>query len=285
MPNAKRPLRAGSGVVMLIGGAEDKLRTRLILSKFVKLAGGPDAHIVVVSTASMLGDVTTQTYRTIFTELGAAHVDGLRPQERKEAEDPEVAATLAKATGVFLTGGNQLRLTSIVAGTRLASGLHLAHDRGAVIAGTSAGASALAAYMLASGDSGATPRHGIVKLAAGLGLVPDMVVDQHFEQRTRLGRLLSAIAESPSLIGIGLDEDTAAIVSADRQMDVIGRGAVTVVDGSDVQTDAYRLRKRRPVMISGVVLHSIPSGYVFDLRTRALASDEGGVRIQREASE
>ncbi len=270
---------------MLIGGAEDKLTARLILSRFVKLAGGADADIVVVSTASMLGDATTETYRTIFTELGVPHVTGVRPEDRAEAESPDIAAALAKATGVFLTGGNQLRLTSIVAGTRLASGLHLAHDRGAVVAGTSAGASALAAYMLASGDSGATPRHGIVQLAAGLGLAPEMVVDQHFEQRTRLGRLLSAIAQSPSLIGIGLDEDTAAIVSTDRQMDVIGRGAVTVVDGSSMQTDAYRLRGRRPVMISGVVLHSIPTGYVFDLRTRALASDEGGGSVQREASE
>jgi cyanophycinase len=270
---------------MLIGGAEDKLKARRILSRFVKLAGGPEAHIVVVSTASMLGDVTTDTYREIFTELGAAHVSGMRPMERREAEDPKVAATLVEATGVFLTGGNQLRLTSIVAGTRLDSGLHMAHDRGAVIAGTSAGASALASHMLAFGESGATPRHSIVQLAAGLGLVQNVIVDQHFEQRTRLGRLLSAIAQSPSLIGIGLDEDTAAIISPDRQMEVLGRGAVTVIDGSRMETDAFRLRKRRPLMISGAILHSIPSGYTFDLRTRALISDEGGARAEREASE
>ena len=139
--------------------------------------------------------------------------------------------------------------------------------------------------MLAFGDSGPTPRHGIVQLAAGLGLVPNTVVDQHFEERMRLGRLLSAIAQSPSLIGLGLDEDTAAIVTVDGRMEVIGRGAVTVVDGSNMQTDAYRLRRRRPMMISGAILHSIPSGYVFDLRARELASDEGGVRIEREASE
>lgn len=290
MPNAGRRqrfvgARAGAGAVMLIGGAEDKLKAKRILSRFVRLAGGREAHIVVVSTASMLGDVTTESYTAIFTELGAARVSGMHPQERRDAETQQVAATLAEATGVFLTGGNQLRLTSIVAGTRLDSGLHLAHDRGAVVAGTSAGASALAGYMLASGDSGPTPRHGIVQLAAGLGLLPDIVVDQHFEQRTRLGRLLAAIAQSPSLIGIGLDEDTAAIVSTDRQMEIMGRGTVTVVDGSNMQTDAYRLQKRRPMMISGAVLHSIPSGYVFDLRARALVSDEGGVEAQREASE
>ena len=270
---------------MLIGGAEDKLKTRRILGRFVRAAGGPQGHIVVVSTASMLGQTTTDLYHGIFGDLGVEHVSGLNPLERGEAEDPAVAATLATATGVFLTGGNQLRLTSIVAGTRLDSGLHLAHDRGAVIAGTSAGASALGTHMLAFGDSGATPRHGIVQLAAGLGIVPNMVVDQHFEQRTRLGRLLSAIAQSPALVGLGLDEDTAAIVYPDRTMEVIGRGAVTVVDGSRMQTDAYLLRGRRPMMVSGAVLHSIPTGYWFDLRARALIADEGGGVTEREASE
>jgi cyanophycinase len=270
---------------MLIGGAEDKLNARKLLTRFVRLAGGSDARIVVISTASELGDRTTQLYKEIFSELGAAEVVGLRPEERGQAEDPNVGAALATATGVFLTGGNQLRLTSIVAGTRLDSGLHLAHDRGAVVAGTSAGASALAAYMLAFGESGATPRHGIVQLAAGLGLVPLTVVDQHFEQRTRLGRLLSAIAQSPSLTGLGLDEDTAAIVYADRTMEVMGRGSVTVVDGSRMHTDAYRLRKRRPMMVSGVILHSIPNGYWFNLRSRTLIGDEGGAVAEREASE
>jgi cyanophycinase len=280
-----RPIPFGAaGPVILIGGAEDKLKARRILRRFVRLAGGDDANVVVISTASELGDTTTQVYRRIFTELGAGSVTGLNPQERGEAEDPAVAAALATATGVFLTGGNQLRLTSVVAGTRLDSGLHLARDRGAVIAGTSAGASALAGYMLAFGESGATPRHGIVQLSAGLGLVPQTVVDQHFEQRTRLGRLLAAIAQSPSLIGLGLDEDTAAIVYADRTMEVIGRGSVTIVDGSHMQTDAYRLRRRRPMMVSGAVLHSIPNGYWFDLRARALIGDEGGA-AQREASE
>jgi cyanophycinase len=279
-----RPV-GGAGAVMLIGGAEDKLKGKRILSRFVRLAGGADADIVVVSTASELGPRTNEIYQQVFGDLGVGQVTGLHPRERAEAEDPAVAASLATATGVFLTGGNQLRLTSIVAGTRLDSGLHLAHDRGAVIAGTSAGASALAAHMLAFGDSGATPRHGIVQLAAGLGLVPDAVVDQHFEQRTRLGRLLSAIAQSPSLVGLGLDEDTCAIVYPDRTMEVVGRGSVTVVDGSHMETDAYRLRGRRPMMVTGAVLHSIPTGYWFDLRARALLSDEGGGTAEREASE
>ena len=270
---------------MLIGGAEDKLKAKRILSRFARLAGGGDGHVVVVSTASMLGDLTTEAYATLFADLGVGRVSGLRQQARGEAEDPAVSATLSNATGVFLTGGNQLRLTSIVAGTRLDSALHMAHDRGAVIAGTSAGASALAGHMLAFGESGATPRHGIVQLAAGLGLVTDIVVDQHFEERTRLGRLIAAIAQSPSLVGLGLDEDTAAIVYADRTMEVIGKGAVTVVDGSHMQTDAFRIRARRPMMVSGAILHSIPSGYWFDLRSRRLLDEGRWTRRDREASE
>jgi cyanophycinase len=270
---------------MLIGGAEDKVKAKRILSRFVRLARGGEGHVVVVSTASSLGETTSSAYRDLFTDLGVGRVSTLSPQQRGEAEDPAAAATLNDATGVFLTGGNQLRLTSVVAGTRLHTGMHLAHDRGAVLAGTSAGASALAGHMLAVGESGATPRHGMVHVAAGLGVVADVIVDQHFEQRTRLGRLLSAIAQSPSLVGLGLDEDTAAIVYANRTMEVFGLGAVTVVDGSRMSTDAFRLRGRKPMMVSGAILHSIPSGYWFDLRSRGLLADTGERRSSREASE
>ena len=278
------PAFGGAGPIMLIGGAEDKLRGRQILKRFVKLAGGPEASIAIVATASEISEQALQLYEGLFLELGVASVTGLRPQERPQADQPQAAAQLAQATGVFLTGGNQLRLTSIVAGTRLHQGLHLAHDRGAVIAGTSAGASALASHMMAFGQPGATPRHGHVQTAAGLGLVEGTIVDQHFEQRTRLGRLLSAIAQSPSLIGLGLDEDTCAIVHSNHAMEVIGRGAVTVVDGSHMETDAYRLRGRRPMMVSGAQLHSIPSGFWFDLRARALFH-EAEAPSEREASE
>ena len=270
---------------MLIGGAEDKLRGRQILKRFVKLAGGAESRVAVIATASEISEQALQLYEALFLELGVGSVTGKRPQDRAEADSPDAVSELADATAVFLTGGNQLRLTSIVAGTRLHHALHLAQDRGSVIAGTSAGASALASHMMAFGQTGATPRHGNVQTAAGLGLVEGTIVDQHFEQRTRLGRLLSAIAQSPSLIGLGLDEDTCAVVHPNRSMEVIGRGSVTVVDGSHMQTDAYRLRGRRPMMVSGAVLHSIPSGYRFDLRARALIQPEAASPPVREASE
>jgi len=283
-----RKLRAGDmspGPVIIIGGAEDKLRDRVILSQFVRLAGGPDAHIVVISTASSLGDEATALYRQLFTQLGAGNVSGLRPLTRDEADDPEAAALVERATGVFLTGGNQLRLSSVVGGTPLGAALIRANQRGAVVAGTSAGASAVSTHMVAFGASGPTPKQRMVQMAAGLGLLENVVVDQHFEQRTRLGRLLAVVAQSPSLLGMGLDEDTAAIVWPDRTLEVVGRGAVTIVDGSDVQTDAFRARGHRPMMVSGVILHSLPSGYRFDLNSRTLLPPIEAVEPKRAAAE
>jgi cyanophycinase len=259
----------GAGPVLLIGGAEDKFREKVILSTFAELAGGPDGHVVVISTASSLGEVATATYRDLFLGLGIGRVSGIHPEERKDASE-RAAQLLADATGIFLTGGNQSRLTQVVAGTRLADAISNAHDRGVAIAGTSAGASALGSHMVAFGRPGATPKHRMVQLAAGLGIVPGVLVDQHFEQRGRIGRLLALVAQSPSLLGIGIDEDTSAVVAADRTLSVIGRGAVTIVDGSQVTTDAYRGKGYRPVMVSGAILHSLPSGYRFDMRARAL---------------
>lgn len=275
----------GAGPVMLIGGAEDKFKSKTILARFATFAGGSEGHVVVVSTASSFGERAADTYRDLFLGLGIGRVSGLRPVEREQAEDPDAAALLSDATGIFLTGGNQMRLSSVVAGTRLGRAILLAHDRGAVVAGTSAGASALASHMVAFGASGETPKNRMVQLSAGLGVLDGVVVDQHFEQRSRLGRLLSVIAQSPSLIGIGLDEDTCATVYSDRSLEVIGRGAITIVDGSSVRTNAYEGKAHRPLMVSGVVLHSLPAGFWFDLRARRLLGTEGPRGEEREASE
>src|SRR5437879_5269213 len=256
------------GPVMVIGGAEDKLKDRVILARFVSLAGGSGAHIVVVSTASSLGEEATNLYREIFVQAGAGRVSGLRPLTREEASDPAAADLIDEATGIFLTGGNQLRLSLVVGGTALGEALLRANRRGVVVAGTSAGASAVSTHMVAFGASGATPKHRMVQISAGLGLVRNVVVDQHFEQRTRLGRLLAVVAQSPSLIGLGLDEDTAAVIHADDVLEVIGRGSVTIVDGTDVITDAFQTTGHKPMMVSNARLHSLPAGYRFDLRAR-----------------
>jgi len=253
---------------MVIGGAEDKLGERVILSRFVELAGGDQAQIVVISTASSLGDAATDLYRHLLGRIGARTITGLRPETREEANDPQAVAALTSATGIFMTGGNQLRLSSIIGGTALGAAILDAHGRGVVVAGTSAGASAVATHMMAFGSSGATPKHRMAHVSVGLGLLVNVVVDQHFEQRTRLGRLLAVVAQSPSLIGLGLDEDTAAVIDANDILEVIGRGSVTIVDGSDVITDAFRTTGHKPMMVSNARLHSLPAGYRFDLRAR-----------------
>ena len=187
---------------------------------------------------------------------------------RPQANDETAALVVRDATGIFLTGGNQLRLSSTIGGTRLADAILNRFQHGAVVAGTSAGASALSSHMIAFGASGATPKHRMAQIAAGLGVLPGVIVDQHFQQRNRLGRLLSLIAQNPSLLGLGVDEDTAGVVGPDHVMEVIGRGSITIVDGALSETDAWEIHGHRPLMISGVMLHSLPAGYRFDLRRR-----------------
>jgi cyanophycinase len=268
---------------MVIGGAEDKIRDRVILNRFCTLAGGADAVVVVISTASSLGFEAGERYREIFTGLGIGTVRPLHAMSRAQANDPAYVSQLDDASGVFLTGGNQLRLSSTVGGTLLAEAVLDRFRAGAVVAGTSAGASAMSSHMIAFGASGGTPKHRMAALAAGLGVLPSVIVDQHFQQRNRYGRLLSVIAQNPSLLGLGVDEDTAGVVGPDGVMEVIGRGSVTIIDGANAETDAWEVHGHRPVMISGVTLHALPSGYRFDLRhrrriaTTPLKALEGGI--------
>jgi len=256
------------GHVIVIGGAEDKVRERVILSRFIKLAGGSDARIAVISTASSLGPLAGEMYRRVFGELGAAEVHPIHTTTRAQCSDPIAVRTVREATGIFLTGGNQLRLSSTIGGTPLAQAVARRHREGAVVAGTSAGASAMSTHMVAFGASGATPKQRMVQMAAGLGILPGVIVDQHFEQRNRLGRLLAIIAQNPSLLGIGVDEDTAGVVGPDRVLEVIGRRSVTIIDGAESDTDAWEVKAHRPIMISNVKLHSLPAGYRFDLDRR-----------------
>jgi cyanophycinase len=256
------------GTVIVIGGAEDKVRDRVILSRFIALAGGSDATIAVISTASSLGLEAGQRYRQVFTELRAATVHTLHAVTRPQANDDAAVRAVEDATGIFMTGGNQLRLASTLGGTRLADAILERFRLGAVVAGTSAGASAMSSHMIAFGASGATPKQRMAQIAAGLGVLPGVIIDQHFQQRNRLGRLLSLIAQNPSLLGLGIDEDTAGVVGPDHVLEVIGRGSVTIVDGAASETDAWEVRGHRPLMISNVVLHSLPAGYKFDLRRR-----------------
>jgi cyanophycinase len=271
---------ARRGPLMIIGGAEDKLRKRTILKEFVSASGGTEAVIALVPTASSLGDEVVDVYDALFRRLGAAEVVPVRPESREDAHDPTLVASLDKATGVFMTGGNQLKLSAIICGTPLGNAIVAAHQRGAVVAGTSAGASIQSSHMVAFGTGGATAKQRMTQVAAGLGLVRSAVIDQHFDQRNRYGRLLMIVAQSPQLLGIGVDEDTCAVVTCedDREvLRVIGRGAVTIFDPARITTNAFEAKRSSPLLASGVVLHMLPAGAAFDLTTRTLVPSPGAV--------
>lgn len=273
---------------MIIGGAEDKLRRRTVLSEFVRASGGSEARIAVIATASSLGPEVVEVYDALFRVLGAAEVTSVRPESREDAHDPAYVDALDDVTGIFMTGGNQLKLSGVVCGTPFGDAIHAARERGAVIAGTSAGASIQSSHMVAFGVGGATPKQRMTQVAAGLGLLEASVIDQHFDQRNRYGRLLMIVSQSPQLLGMGVDEDTAAIVTVDEWgteiLRVIGRGAVTIFDPARLVTNAHEARRAAPILASGVVLHVLPAGSAFNLTTRTLVPAEQ-VADQDEAAE
>jgi cyanophycinase len=270
---AHGPARSGDGDLLVIGGAEDKLGRRAVLNEFVQRAGGADARIAVIPTASSLGPEIIDVYAALFHKLGAAEVYGVRPEDRAEASSPEMVERLDGATGIFMTGGNQLKLSTVIAGTPFGRAIADARGRGVTIGGTSAGASIQSSHMVAFGPGGSTPKQRMTQVAAGLGLVENCVIDQHFAQRNRYGRLLMIVAQSPQLLGMGVDEDTAAVITRTEgaeMLHVVGRGSVTLLDGRHMVTNAHEAKERRPILASGVILHVLPEGSAFDLTTRTL---------------
>jgi len=263
----------GEGDLLVIGGAEDKLGKRTVLTEFVRRAGGAEARVAVVPTASSLGPEIIDVYAALFSRLGAAEVYGVRPESRAQSSDPVLVRELDRATGIFMTGGNQLKLSTVIAGTPFGQAIVEARGRGVTIAGTSAGASIQSSHMVAFGPGGSTPKQRMTQVAAGLGLVEKCVIDQHFAQRNRYGRLLMIVSQSPQLLGMGVDEDTAAVISRTDDAEilrVVGRGSVTLMDGTHMVTNAYEAREHRPILASGVVLHVLPAGAEFDLTAREL---------------
>lgn len=256
------------GWIIPIGGAEEKENSPQILQRFVKLAGGREADIVVVPTASQLRN-TGPRYERIFGELGAARVTALDFDTRRDCEENGRLERLRQATGIFFTGGNQLRLSTLLGGTPVAKTVRQMNAAGVPVAGTSAGAAFISEHMIAFGDEGSTPIAGSVRLAPGMGLTNRFIIDQHFRQRDRLGRLLTALAYNPFAVGIGLDEDTAAFIAPDNTVHVEGSGGITVVDAAEVQFSSMdSVQEGRPVCLLGVKLHILTQGSTFNLHTR-----------------
>ena len=255
------------GPLVIIGGAED--RDGRILSAFVRLAGGADAVIAILATASDEPEGTEEDYARAFKRLGAKRVETLRVLRRADAGDDDILRRAMGATGFFFAGGDQLRLTSTVGGTLLDAALHERYGQGAVIAGTSAGASAMSETMIVTGPSDDAPKKCTIKMAPGMGFLEGAVVDQHFAQRGRLGRLLAALAQNPRVLGLGIDEDTGVVVFPDRTLRVTGSQTVTILDGRTIlETNASEARPDDPLALTEVVLHILPEGYGYDLDAR-----------------
>jgi cyanophycinase len=268
------------GWIIPIGGAEDKENSPQILRRFVQLCGGSAARIAVIPTASVTRSAGPR-YERIFSEMGAHGVASLDFDTRRDAQEAGRLETLQQATGIFFTGGNQLRLSTLLGGTPVAKTIRQLNAAGVAVAGTSAGAAFISEHMIAFGDEGSTPVAGSVRLAPGLGLTNRFIIDQHFRQRDRLGRLLTALAYNPFAVGIGLDEDTAAFIAPDNTVHVEGSGAITVVDASEVQFSSMdSISEGRAVCLLGVRLHILTQGATFNLHTRQ--ADAGTLPTMRE---
>ena len=254
--------------LMAIGGAVSD-EDSIIFQEFIRRAGVDKARIVVLPQAS-IGKDTGKGYSNVFKSLGLKQKPiHLEFRERKEADKKKHLDALRQATGIFIAGGTQMRITAIVGGTEFEQELLAAYQRGAVIAGTSAGTAVMSRIMLAYGKGGATPRERIAQFSPGLGFTDKIIFDQHFRQRDRLGRLAYAISMHPGRYGIGVDENTCAIVEDDNKISVLGRSAITIVDGKEmVATNVADVEGSRPVAVSGLKIHVLTEGCSFDMKTR-----------------
>nr|WP_279611140.1 cyanophycinase [Thermostichus vulcanus] len=266
-PAVEDPTTTRSDIIA-VGGAEDKENERHILWEFFRRSGGESAHITIVPAASGIPAVLGEMYTNIFQQMGAASLQVLDIRNPLEARDPDAIQKVRHSTGIYFTGGDQERLAEVLAHSDLIEAIRQQWQRGqTVIAGTSAGASALGQQMISRGYSGEPPTPAIVTVKTGLGLLPRVIIDQHFHQRNRLVRLVTAVAHYPQCLGIGIDENTAVVIQANDVMEVIGLGTVTIVDGSQLystvqETDAdhfFRLHDAR--------IHFLPPGSRFNLNT------------------
>jgi len=275
---------ARAGALVIIGGAEDKGGGMNILAEVVRLAGEDKARIAIIAAASSNPSSASREYVEAFESLGCQRAWPVDIACRRDALEPLYVRLLEDATGIFFTGGDQLRITSLLGGTPLYNTLHTSHRLGAVVAGTSAGASVMSDTMIVEGLGDEAPRKCTTKMAPGMGFLKDVVVDQHFAQRGRIGRLLGAIAENPHVLGLGVDEDTAAVVSPGGILQVIGSQAVTILDGHSIEhSNTSEQAPEEPLAITSVVLHILPSGYGFDLRRRRVLFPQGSRDAHNQA--
>ncbi|MEO0409528.1 MAG: cyanophycinase [Cyanobacteria bacterium P01_A01_bin.135] len=265
MPRSKQP------TVIIIGGAEDKVHGRQILSTFFERCGGKDAVIAIIPCASREPAAIGDRYRKIFTEMQAKAIEILDIRDRRESEKPEWHQFLEECTGVFITGGDQLRLCGLLADTALMDTVRRRAQLGEIaLAGTSAGAAIMGEHMIAGGGSGESPNRSLVDLTDGLNIVPQLIVDQHFHNRNRMARLMSAIAAYPDRLGVGIDEDT-CIMLGEQTFQVIGKGTVTIIDPAKLTHTSYPdVGMSDPLSIHNMRVHVLSHGDSYDYQRREM---------------
>lgn len=257
------------GNLIIIGGAEDKYGESRILEEVVDIIGGEDAVVGIITTATQHPEEVGEEYRDVFLRLGVRDTDILNINSRDDANREENVRRIEDVTGFFFTGGDQLRITSILGGTKVYDAIHRSYNQGTAVIGTSAGASVMSSTMIIEGNSNDAARKCTLKMAPGLRLLEGVIIDQHFDQRGRLGRLLCGVAENPGILGIGIDEDTAIRVYPEEYFAVIGNNAVTVIDGWSIKsTNVSELKPDEILTITNASLHVLSRGYGFDFKRR-----------------
>ncbi len=256
------------GHLLVIGGAEDKYNERRILRKFLELTGtdGGETNVLIVPVASDFPEFAADIYVQAFRRLGIANPRVLRATSRQDVFAAEADALFDGVDGVFITGGDQMRLVSLLGGTKFAQKLRqVASETNVVLAGTSAGAAGMSTSMIVRGDATPHPHKNSVRLSPGLGFLKNIIIDQHFTERGRISRLITAVAYNPYNLGIGIDENTAIILDNEGVLEVFGEGSVTVVDGSQITyNEIAEVDDFQSFSVCGVQLHILGNGLIYD---------------------
>ena len=269
-------LKVISGHLFIIGGAEDKTGECEILKQFASMLNQGD-KLTVLTTATEDPQAAGQNYTAVFTRIGVADVQVLSINTRDDANDKDKCDMIKNSRCIFLTGGDQLRITSILGGTKAYTELRNLYYSGGIIAGTSAGASAMSSTMIVQGNDNEPARKCTLKMAPGLGFISDTIIDQHFDERGRFGRLLCGVAEDPGILGIGIDEDTAIKLYPDMHFEILGNNAVTVIDGNSIiSSNVSELKPNEILSITGVTVHTLPKGYGYDMEKREVLRLKNG---------
>jgi cyanophycinase len=254
------------GHLLVIGGAEDKYNERRILKKFLELAGGTSAEVLIVPVASDYPEFAADVYTQAFRNLGVASPRVLRATSRQDVVNADVDKLLDGVTGIIMTGGDQMRLVSLLGGTKLAEKIRKAvRETDVVMAGTSAGAAAMSTSMIVRGEPTSHPHKNAVRLSPGLGFLKNIIIDQHFSERGRISRLITAVSFNPYNLGIGIDENTAIILDGKGKLEVYGQGSTTIVDGSQITfNEIAEVADNESFSICGVQFHVLREGLIYN---------------------